>query len=81
MYANLEGVKIIDIVNGCIVLLWLSIIQCLYCIVESVYLNLESAKSQINEMLQKMDLTAIVEFDRWLKRIKISRDPRTGKWG
>lgn len=45
---------------------------------ESVYLNLESAKAQINDMLQKMDLTAIVEFDRWLKKIKISRDPRTG---
>ncbi|GAB1605057.1 uncharacterized protein LOC115220303 [Argonauta hians] len=46
---------------------------------DDVFLSLEHAKDQFLSLLQKMDIDALVAFDKWLKLMRISRHPVTGK--
>ncbi|CAI9734230.1 Hypothetical predicted protein [Octopus vulgaris] len=46
---------------------------------DDVFLTLEHAKEQFLSLLQKMDIDALVAFDKWLKMMRISRNPLTGK--
>ncbi|CAE1157450.1 unnamed protein product [Acanthosepion pharaonis] len=46
---------------------------------EDVFLTLEQAKEQFLLLLQRMDIDALVAFDKWLKLMRISRNPVTGK--